>query len=348
MNNDIIEIYNTKVALGEKKVIMIRLPSLYDCSPLNMPVHVIRGKHPGKTLCITAAVHGDEINGVEIVRQILKRKGYKQMHGTLIVIPIVNVYGFLYQNRYLMDRRDLNRSFPGSKIGSIASRLAHIITNEILPHADCHIDLHSGSLHRTNFPQIRIDGKCQITLDLAKAFSAPVILKAQERDGSLRQSLEKKGIPSLLYEAGEALRFHKASIKVGVRGILKVMRHMGIVISNKSKDTKETLDKSASFIASSSYWLRSPYSGIFRTQRNLGKSIKKDEVIGYISNPIDGFEHPLKAPASGIIIGLNNLPLVHEGGALFNVACFEELHQVEKEFQSMNYIQTDVNLEYLE
>ncbi|MEC7839235.1 MAG: succinylglutamate desuccinylase/aspartoacylase family protein [Chlamydiota bacterium] len=344
MDNSTLEINNTKVGLGEKRTLMIKLPSLYDCSPLNMPVHILRGKKPGKTLLVTAALHGDEINGVEIVRQILKRKNYKQMHGTLIAIPIVNVYGFLLQDRYLMDRRDLNRSFPGSKIGSIASRLAHILSNEILPHADCHIDLHSGSLHRNNFPQIRVDGKCETTLNLAKVFNAPVILKAQEREGSLRKTAEAQAIPSLLYEAGEALRFDNSSIKIGVRGILKTMIHLGIFPPEKIKIPKI---KSSSFIASSSYWLRSPYSGIFRTLRNLGKSVKKGEIIGHIGNPLDGSEQSLIAPASGIIIGLNNLPLVHEGSALFNIACFEELQQVEKEFQSKNYIFTDVNIEYI-
>ncbi len=344
MEREIFEIHGEKVSRGENKTIMVKLPSLYGCSPLSMPVHVIRGKKPGKTLCVTAAVHGDEINGVEIVRRLIKRKGYKKFCGTLITVPIVNVYGFLYQNRYLMDRRDLNRSFPGSKIGSLASRLAYIITNEIVSHADCHIDLHSGSLHRNNLPQIRVDGRCEKTVDLAKVFNAPVILKAQEREGSLRKTVESKGVASLLYEAGECLRFDETSIRVGVRGIFRVMQHLGIITS---KISKNYLELSGSFIASSSYWIRSPYSGIFRALRGLGKTVKKGEVIGLIGSPLDNNESSVEAPASGIIIGINNLPLVHEGSALFNIACFEELQQVEKEFQSMNYIATDTHIEYI-
>lgn len=344
INNQVMEINGTKILPGERKTIMIRLPSLYDCSPLSMPVHVIRGKKMGKTLCVTAALHGDEINGVEITRQVLSRKGYKTLHGTLIAVPIVNVYGFLYQNRYLMDRRDLNRSFPGTKIGSLASRLAYLLTNEILPHADCHIDLHSGSLHRNNLPQVRVEGTCVQAIELAKVFNAPVILKAHEREGSLRKTAESKGITSLLYEAGEALRFDEASIKVGVRGIFNVMHHLGIL---KPKKQKDLLEESKSFIASSSYWLRSPQSGVFRTNRGLGKKVEKGEMIGRIGNPLDGSEQPLHAPASGIIIGINNLPLVHEGSALYNIACFEEIQEVEKEFQSMSYIATDTHIEYI-
>lgn len=323
---------------------MIRLPSLYDCSPLSMPVHVIRGKNPGKILCVTAAVHGDEINGVEIVRQIISKKWHKKLYGTLIAVPIVNVYGFLYQSRYLMDRRDLNRCFPGSKVGSIASRLAYIVANEILPHADCHIDLHSGSLHRNNLPQIRVEGKCPFALESAKAFNAPVILKAQEREGSLRKTAESEGVTSLLYEAGEALRFDEPSIRLGVRGINNLLQHLGIV---KLKESRDFVRASQSFIASSSYWLRSTHSGIFRSMRSLGKSVKKGEVIGRITNPLDRTEHPLEAPAPGVIIGINNLPLVHEGSALFNIACFEEIEEVAKEFQSMNYIVTDTNIDYM-
>lgn len=347
MRNKALEIYDTKILPGEQKTIMIRLPSLYDCSPLCMPVHIFNGKIPGNTLCVTAAVHGDEINGVEIIRQLidkLNKKGHKMLTGTLIAVPIVNIYGFLSQNRYLMDRRDLNRSFPGTKIGSLASRLAYIISNDILPHADCHIDLHSGSLHRNNLPQVRIDEKYTKAIELAKVFNAPVILKAREREGSLRKTSESKGITSLLYEAGEALRFDEASIKVGVKGILNIMRYLDMI---KSNVTKETFINTKSFIASSSYWLRSPYSGIFRTLRGLGKKVTKGEVIGRIGNPLDRSEHNLIAPASGIVIGINNLPLVHEGSALYNIACFGEIQQVEKEFLSMNYIAPDTYIDYI-
>lgn len=342
MPKNVLEIQGTTIAPGENKTIMLRLPSLYDCSPLSMPVHVMCGESPGATLCVTAAVHGDEINGVEIVRRLLKKRSHKHFKGTLIAVPIVNLYGFLFQNRYLTDRRDLNRSFPGSKIGSLASRLAYIITHEITAHADCHIDLHSGSHHRANHPQVRITENCQKSLEVAKAFNAPVILKAQEREGSLRKTIEGKGIVSLLYEGGESLRFDEAAIRIGVRGIFQVMKHLGI-IPFSPKDWSPV--RSESFVASSSYWLRSPYSGIFRPLHGLGKWVKKGEIIGMVGNPFESSEQPIEAPAPGIVVGINNLPLVHEGSALFNIACLEELAEMKKEFQSMSYVAMDSHIE---
>ena len=172
---------------GEHTTVMLPMPKLYDWTPLSMPVHIFRGKTVGPTLCITAAIHGDEVNGIEIVRRLLKKPALNQISGTLIAIPIVNIYGFLYQDRYLMDRRDLNRAFPGSQKGSLAARLAHLITSEIISKSTHIIDLHAGSLHRLNFPQIRVNVDLPETNDLANAFNAPVILHAALRDGSMRQ-----------------------------------------------------------------------------------------------------------------------------------------------------------------
>ena len=214
---------------GTFKTIHIPLPSLYDLSEINLPVHVICGRKQGPTLLVTAAIHGDEINGIEIIRRLLKKAGLRKMSGNLIAIPIVNVYGFLYQKRNLMDRRDLNRSFPGCASGSIASRLANVISTQILPLATHCIDLHTGSNHRFNLPQIRTNLDMPENEALSLAFNSPVILHSTYRDGSLREYANEKGIPFLLYEAGEALRFDELSIRSGLNGVLSVMANLGMI-----------------------------------------------------------------------------------------------------------------------
>lgn len=309
---------------GEHKVINLQMPKLYDWTPLSMPVHIYCGKTPGPTLCVTAAIHGDEVNGIEIVRRLLKKKKLlKTISGTLIAIPIVNVYGFLYQDRYLMDRRDLNRSFPGSQTGSLASRLAYLLTDEIISKATHIIDLHAGSLHRSNLPQIRVDLDIPGTSELAKSFNAPVVLNAALRDGSLRQFANDKAIPFLLYEAGESLRFEKLSINTGLNGILRVMHELKMITLKKPPSKNVT-----SAIAQSSYWIRAPHSGILNPHKALGKKIEEGELLATIGNPTTSEEHKLISPVSGIIIGKNNLPMVHEGAALFHIACFEKLKSV--------------------
>lgn len=313
-----ITIAGVTVNKGEHKMIPLPMPKLYDCSPMFMPVHVIRGKKAGPTLLITAAIHGDELNGVEIIRRLLKQKSITNLHGTLIAIPTVNVYGFLYQSRYLMDRRDLNRSFPGSPSGSIAARLADILLKDVAIYATHIIDLHSGSLSRSNLPQIRANLDSKDNTELAKAFNAPVILDLLEPDGSFRSAMRSANIPFLLYEAGEALRFDEFSIKLGVKGILRVMRVLEMLTPSK------TSPKSHSAIAYNSNWIRAEYSGTIVSLKNLGSKISKGEVIAKIANPLSSEEHDVFSKKTGIVIGKSNLPLVHEGEALFHIAYLEK------------------------
>lgn len=320
-------IHGQTILPGERAVILLPMPTLYDCTPLSMPIHVIRGKKPGPTLCVTAAIHGDELNGIEIIRRLLKKIKSNTIAGTLIAIPIVNMYGFLYQDRYLMDRRDLNRAFPGSPKGSLAARLAHLITTDILSQVTHCVDLHSGSQHRTNLPQIRTNLDAPATLAMAKAFNAPVMLHATVRDGSLRQYANEKNVPCLLYEAGEALRFDEMSIKTGLHGILHLMHALEMI------DTPPKKKHSASTAARSSYWVRAPQSGLLHSSKLLGKSIKKGELLAIIGNPSTTEEYKLYSPLSGIIIGKNNLPMVHEGAALFHIACFEKIRLVEEHIE---------------
>lgn len=305
---------------GKRMTIMLPMPKLYDWTPMNMPVHVVRGSQPGPVLCVTGAVHGDEINGVEIIRRLLKKRFPKNLKGTLIAVPIINIYGFLYQDRYLMDRRDLNRCFPGSNTGSLASRLAYLVMNELVAKATHIIDLHTGSLHRTNLPQIRANLELAHIEKLAKAFHAPVILHSKERDGSLRQAANDRGIPLLLYEAGEALRFNEQAIHIGLKGVLNVMQALNMLPQEHHANPLPP-----SPIAKSSIWVRAPHSGILRPYKSLGKKVKKGEKLGLIVNPIGEEEYTVNARISGMVIGQTNLPLVHEGAALFNLASFKPL-----------------------
>ena len=229
MKNKALTIQGKTVEPGTRSILMLSLPELYDGSPMYMPVHVICGKLPGPTLVVLAAVHGDEINGVEIIHRLLKRKLVNQVKGNLIAVPIANIYGFIYKTRYLMDRRDLNRSFPGSVKGSIASRLANFLLQEIIKQATHVLDFHTASLHRANAPQIRATLTTQKIKLLAKSFNAPVVLDSAVLQGSLREAVNNFNIPYLLYEAGEALRLDELSINLGVKGLINVMRYIGML-----------------------------------------------------------------------------------------------------------------------
>ena len=276
---------------------------------------------------VCAAIHGDEIAGVEIIRRLLKLSIIKNLKkGTLIAIPIVNIYGFIYQSRYLPDRRDLNRHFPGHKKGSLASRLAKLFIDQIVSQCTHGIDLHSGSIHRHNLPQIRANLNQSETEKLAKAFATRVILNANLRDGSLRQAANELGIPVLVYEAGEALRFDEISIRTGVHGILNVLRGLGMLKSGTSrKKTKHTPPA----IIRSTVWVRAVRSGIFHPFKALGKKVEKSEHLGVIADPFGNEEIIITAPRTGIIIGRCNIPLINEGEALFHIACFKKTKQAE-------------------
>lgn len=336
MTDTTITIGGQTVQLGENKTINLEMPSLYDCSPMFMPVHVIRSKKPGPVLLVTAAIHGDELNGVEVIRRLLKQKGLTRLRGTLIAVPTVNVYGFLYQSRYLMDRRDLNRSFPGSETGSIAGRLARLLLQEVAVHATHVIDLHTGSMHRGNLPQIRANLDAEQNHALAEAFNAPVILDLLEPVGSFRHAIKSSGKPFLLYEAGEALRFDEFSIRVGVKGIMRVLRHLKMLPQLKNPA------KCQATLAYSSYWIRAEYSGTIVFDKPLGSKVIKGEAIAHIANPLSGDEHAVIAHKTGIVIGISNLPLAHEGEALFHIACLEKPQQVADKIAQLEEV-TSIN-----
>ena len=327
--NDILRINDTEIPPGVKITIDLPLPSLYTHTQVHMPVRVVRGRRPGPRLFVSAALHGDEINGVEIIRRLLALPALKRLRGTLIAVAVVNVYGFISHSRYLPDRRDLNRSFPGSEKGSLTARLANLFLEEIVANATHGIDLHTGAIHRANLPQIRAHLSSNGVREMALAFGAPVILDAKTLDGSLRQVVtDKQGIPILLYEGGEALRFDEFAIRAGVRGIVSVMRALGMLPS--ARQSKPI----APVIARSSGWVRAPQSGIMRAARSLGVRVTKDETLAVISDPFGERDSPVPARFAGIVIGRSNLPLVNEGEALFHIARFDEPDAVEDRLES--------------
>lgn len=318
-----LQIAGTTVAKGERKVIPIPLPALYSEKRIDMPVNVIRGKKNGPTLFISATIHGDELNGIEIIRRLLQLAELGKLRGTLIAVPVVNPYGLIQHTRYLPDRRDLNRSFPGMQKGSLASRVAKIFIDEIVSKCDAGIDLHTGAVHRSNFPQVRANLDDEATLTMAEAFRAPVLIHSAVRDGSLREAAVEMGVPILLYEGGEALRYDELSIRTGLKGILHVMRHLGML--SKSKYVPKT---TPTVTVHSSKWLRSPQSGLMRCFKALGSVVSEGEILAQIDVPLQAESMEIRAEFDGIIIGRLETPLVYEGDAVFHIATREREHTI--------------------
>lgn len=321
---------NSQIAPGSRMVVDIPFGKLYTHTELNIGAHVIHGKRPGPVLLITAALHGDEINGVEICRRLLRLPRLNNLKGTLVVVPIVNTYGFVQQSRYLPDRRDLNRSFPGSEKGSLGSRMAWQFTDRILKKSTHVIDLHTGAIHRSNYPQVRATSKDKVSLKMAESFNAPIIIKAASRDGTMRGTANGLGIPIILYEAGEALRFDEQAINIGVRGIVNVMHSLGMLRTLKRQQ------KTDSLFSKKSSWIRAEHDGIARYYQRLGQIVNAGDVLAHIYSPYSDFEVAVLAPFSGIIIGRNNLPLVNEGEALFHIAEVSELAEAEKTLDAIS------------
>ncbi|WP_158969702.1 succinylglutamate desuccinylase/aspartoacylase family protein [Paraglaciecola sp. L3A3] len=304
---------------GESKKIELPMPPLYTDTHMSMPVYVQRGRRDGPTIFVSAAIHGDELNGIEIINRLLKSKSIKSLKGTLIAVPIVNTYGVLNQSRYLPDRRDLNRSFPGTKKGSLAGRLAHLFINEIVSKCNYGIDLHTGAIHRSNLPQVRANLDDEETLHLAKAFGLPVLLNADIRPGSLREAAAAMNTKVLLYEAGEALRYDEYSIRAGVKGIINVMREIGMLSNRKRQGHKIT-----QFIARQSGWVRASESGFVSHVAQLGDHVSKGDVLAVIADPYGTELNKVFSPEEGVIIGKQNIPLTQEGEAMYHVAYFRK------------------------
>jgi len=338
--NETIEIAGVRVAPGERAVVRVPVAQRLVAGEVEIPGCIVHGRRPGPRLFVSAALHGDEINGTEIVRRLLSLPILKRLRGTLVAVPVVNVYGFVAQERYLPDRRDLNRSFPGSPRGSLAARIAHTFLTTFV-HGSTHgIDLHTGAIHRTNLPQIRARLASPGVEAMARAFGTPVILNATLRPGSLRHSASEQGIPILVYEAGEALRFDELSIRAGLRGILAVMRHLDMLPPGRPHRPAPS-----AVISHHSVWVRAPETGILSTRLRLGATIEKKAVLGTISDPLGQSEKPIRSPVEGVLIGRTHLPLANEGDALFHIATFERLESVVEEVETFR---EDLELDPLE
>jgi predicted deacylase len=277
-------------------------------------VEVAHGPKPGPCLWLSGAIHGDELDGLEIIRQVLERVPPRSLSGTLMAIPIVNVFGFASENRYLPDRRDLNRSFPGGSGGSMARRLAKLFMTEIVARCQYGIDFHCGSNGRDNLPQVRGDLKDEETRRLAMAFGAPVCIGGSGPEGSLRRAAVKAGARVIVYEAGEAHRFTPTAIEAGVLGTLRVLEALEMTKAGELEGAVQSVE------ANTTRWVRAGRSGIFRLWVSLGEEVKKGQTLGVISDTMGQEPKRVLAGLDGIVIGRRINPLVHLGEALVHIA----------------------------
>lgn len=307
-----------KVPVGKSRRIEIPVSTLSTGTQLSLPVTIVNGRYVGPRLLLSAAIHGDELNGVEIVRQILSDVDPRSLRGTIVAVPVVNVFGYLTQTRLLPDRRDLNRSFPGSKSGSLASRLAHLFLTTIVSKVDFGLDFHTGSGGRTNIAQVRGDMSNPVTKAAAMEFGAPVVLAARERANSLRAVASARGLPMLVFEGGEALRFDREAIRIGVAGVWRLMAHLGM-----RPGTNEPL-KRPPFFAQTSSWLRTSRGGVFHTATNPGDKVKAGETLGVVMDIYGRTRAKVTAPWAGMVVGMACNPLVSRGDAVLHLARAEQ------------------------
>lgn len=318
MPNSTIEILGRAVSKGKGLQINLDIAKLHTRTKIEVPIIVERGSKDGPCILISGGIHGDELNGVEIVRQIISNKFNKPTHGTIICIPVVNIFGFLNQTREFPDGRDLNRVFPGSQRGSLAARFAYHLMTEIVPHVDYCIDYHTGGRERFNIAQIRINDDRE-TMELAEVFEAPFILKSDNRAKTFRDSCVKRGKKVLLFEGGKSLSINDEITEVGVSGALKVMHHLGIRDFSKELKSFKKGNKKRTKVIEKSAWIRAKYSGMFHPLLETGTFVEKGEIIGSISDPFGEFERLVKAPNSGYIICTNQSPIVNQGAALVHL-----------------------------
>jgi len=309
---EIIQIQNKVIGLGEHKFIDLEIARLPTYTAINSPVHVYRAREDGPVLLLTGGLHGDEVNGIEIIRKMIASKKIVPQKGTVIAMPLVNIYGFIQSSRGMPDGKDINRSFPGVKTGSLARMLAYVLMNQIIPHIDFGIDFHTGGASRSNYPQLRGVLTDERNMKIAKAFSAPFTLHSRLIDKSFRKAASNKGKPILVFETGEASRFDPVGINHGIEGALRVMNFYDMI-----DETPEINYEPKLFMKSK--WVRARRAGIFHTEVELGDEVKKSQSLGFISDPFGNEYFTVKARREAHIIGLNNAPVVHKGDALMHV-----------------------------
>lgn len=307
------------VPAGRRRQFELPVARLATGSWTGLPVEVVHGLQPGPRVWISAAIHGDELNGIAITRRVLRKLQPRKLVGTVVVVPIVNVFGFLSHDRYLPDRRDLNRSFPGSARGSMAARLAHLFMESIVEGSTLGIDLHTGSDHRENLPQIRADLDDETTLAAARSFDPPVLLHAPVRDGSLRGAATAAGVPVLLYEGGQSNRYDDVPIRRGVDGVLRVLEHLGMLEGAPERPGAEPAP-----ISTKSVWSRAGRSGLVELSVELGDRVRQGATVGTIYDSIGTKHRTVRSRADGMVVGLRRMPLVNRGDAVVHVARLDD------------------------
>ncbi|TYP77064.1 succinylglutamate desuccinylase/aspartoacylase family protein [Aquimarina intermedia] len=323
--SDVLNILGEHIQLGESRTINFNIANLYTSTKVEIPIIIERSKKSGPTVLITAGIHGDEVNGVEIVRQIISKKINKPQCGTIICIPLLNVFGFLNMDRFFPDGRDLNRVFPGSKNGSLASQFAYQFTNEILPVADYCLDFHTGGGSRFNAAHIRVDPTNAELMKLAETFNAPFTLLSKNVDGSFRATCSKKGIKILLFEGGKSQNSNKDIAKEGVIGTMRILKHLEMLMPEFSIPNA----RAKSIVIKKSYWVRAKNSGMLHIKIPCGKHVEKGEFLATITDPYGKMRTVVKAPNEGYIINVNEAPIIHKGDAIFHIttALFEDANE---------------------
>ena len=296
--------------------INMEIAKLYTMSNVQIPIIVERSKIDGPTVLLTAGLHGDEINGVEIVRQIIVQKINKPKTGTIICIPVINVFGFLTLSREFPDGRDLNRVFPGSKTGSLASRFAYYLLNEVIPNVDYAIDFHAGGASRFNAAQIRIVPDNKELKALADIFNAPFGLFSKNMQGTFRNSCDKLGVKMLLFEGGKSIDVNNAITTEGVDGTKRILYSLGMLNARK----RIVIPANKTLYILKSNWIRAKYSGMFHGLTKVGSYVLKGQILATVSDPYGKIEHQLKAPISGYIINVNDSPIVYVGDAIYHIS----------------------------
>lgn len=311
-----ITILKETILPGESKTINMEIAKLHTMTKLKIPIIVERSKFHGPTILFTAGLHGDEINGIEIVRQIITQKINKPKIGTIICIPVINVFGFLNQKREFPDGRDLNRGFPGTKTGSLASQFAYNLLKEIIPHVDYVIDFHSGGASRFNAPQIRVVPDNPELKALADVFHAPFSYFSKNISGTFRNSCDKLGVKMLLFEGGKSIDINDEITREGFEGSKRVLDHLGMLNSTK----KISIPKNKTIYIEKSTWIRAKYSGMFHGYTKIGSYVEKGQLLATISDPYGKIEHKVKATYSGYIFNVNDAPIVYQGDAIYHIS----------------------------
>ncbi len=307
-----LELLGVELPAGSAQRLSWSATELFEGVPVSTPVLVVNGALPGPTLCLTAAVHGDELNGVEMVRRVMHKLVPGKLSGAIIGIPIVNVQGFRRGSRYLPDRRDLNRYFPGNPTGSAAARIAHSLFTNIISHCDALVDLHTGSFERANLPQIRADLRNPGIVALTQGFGAMVILHSSPAAGTLRFAATNAGIPAVTLEAGGPSQLELNEVNHGVKGLETLISTLGMVQERRPRSNSEPVYYSSS-------WVRADSGGILLADVSLGSTVRKGDLLGTITDPMSNASSELRSPYSGRVIGMARNQVVMPGFAAFHI-----------------------------